>query len=329
MNLKSELWVDRFRPKKIEDVVLPEEYKSEFHKYIKNKDIPNLLLSGSPGSGKSTCAHIITSKEGVLNHPDDNLLFLNGSSKDSRGINFVNDVIEPFLRMPPAGGDKFRIVFIDEGDHLTDASFSSLRGIIEKYQIKYGRFILTCNYVNKIPDALRSRFTGDYIFKKIPVDFVESYAKSILDAEKVTYNPADLKYLINSLYPDVRKVVGCLQRFSVNNVLDINKDILLTNEKIVTSHVVEIINFIRNNEMGKINIPMTNILNVFQKDTIDFKQVYTSLFFEKSIPVSAKIIINKYSNENSASLVEEMHFMAMVYEIIQSLSAYARLAGKS
>jgi hypothetical protein len=128
--------------------------------------------------------------------------------------------------------------------------------------------------------------------------------------------------LVNSLYPDVRKIVGCLQRFSSDGLLNINRDSLLTNEKIIISHTIEIISFIRNNEITKINIPLNNILNIIQKDTIDFKQVYSTLFFEKNIPVSVKIIINKYSNENSSSLIQEMHFMAMIYEIIQALSMY-------
>jgi replication factor C small subunit len=326
--LKSELWVDKYRPRKISDVVLPDEYKIDFDRYIKDKDIPNLLLSGAPGSGKTTCAHIITSKEGVLQFPNDNLLFLNGSSKDSRGINFVNDIIEPFLRMPPAGTDKYRIVFIDEGDFLTDAAFSALRGVIEKYQTKYGRFLLTCNYVNKIPDALRSRFTGDYIFKKIPTEFVEKYTSEILDKENVKYDKTDLKYLIDSLYPDVRKIVGCLQRFSKDGNLSINKNSLLTNEKVVTSHAIEVISFMKMNEPSKVNNPITNILDVFSKDSIDLRQVYSSLFFDKNIPVYVKIIINKYANDNSKSMVEEMHFMAMLYEIILAISTYNQQSGK-
>ena len=130
MEIVNSLWVEKYRPKKIKDLVLPESYTTSFEIYIKNLEIPHLLLFGPPGSGKTCTAQIITSKEGIINNKNDNLLEINGSSKECRGIGYVEEVIEPFLKTPPAKPDKYKIVFIDEADFLTDASFSSMRNIM-------------------------------------------------------------------------------------------------------------------------------------------------------------------------------------------------------
>ena len=185
MDIVNALWVEKYRPKKLEDLVLPESYRLDFEKCIKNKNIGNIIFAGPPGSGKTTIARILASRRGVLNHPSDNLLEMNGSSKESRGINFVDQVIEPFLKIPPAGKDNFKIVFIDEADFLTDASFKSLRGIIEAYH-EQNRFVLTCNYLSKIPDPVQSRFQT-YMFKQMPIDFVVDYYKKMLDTENIKY----------------------------------------------------------------------------------------------------------------------------------------------
>ena len=229
MEIVNALWVEKYRPKKLEDLVLPESQKLDFEKCIHNRSIGNLIFAGPPGSGKTTIARILASKRGVLNHPSDNLLEMNGSSKESRGINFVDSVIEPFLKIPPAGRDTFKIVFIDEADFLTDASFKSLRGIIESAH-EQNRFIFTCNYLSKIPDPVQSRFQT-YIFKQMPIDFVVEYYKKILNAENIKYNEEDIRFVIDGVYPDVRKGVQILQQNSHSGTLKINKNLSLTNEK--------------------------------------------------------------------------------------------------
>ena len=152
------LWIEKYRPKTLEDLVLPERYKSDFEKVIEQGSISNLLFSGPPGGGKTTLALVLCSKNGVLFNRRDNLLMANGSSKKSRSIAFVDSVVEPFLKHPPAG-DKIKIVFMDEADNITSDAYDSWRGIIEKYHKAYARFIWTCNYVSKIPDPVQSRFT--------------------------------------------------------------------------------------------------------------------------------------------------------------------------
>jgi replication factor C small subunit len=318
------LWVEKYRPKKLEDLVLPESYRLDFEKCIKNKNIGNIIFAGPPGSGKTTIARILASRRGVLNHPSDNLLEMNGSSKESRGINFVDQVIEPFLKIPPAGKDNFKIVFIDEADFLTDASFKSLRGIIEAYH-EQNRFVLTCNYLSKIPDPVQSRFQT-YMFKQMPIDFVVDYYKKMLDTENIKYSEDDIKYIIDGVYPDVRKGVQILQQSSHSGTLKINRNISLTNEKSIIGSVIEIVNYIKNDEVPKINKSVNDILSIVSNEyDLDFRSIYSSLFYRNEVPVNVKIIVNKYTNTHGDCLIPSMHFMAMIFEVIKSLQEYKKL----
>lgn len=327
MKILDSLWVEKYRPKKLENVVLPEDYKFEFKKCIEKNEIGNLLFFGDPGGGKSCTARIFCSKYGVIFNRDDNVLEINGSAKETRNINFVNDVVEPFLKTPPAGRDKYKIVFIDEFDQVTDAAFNALRGIIEKYQVVGARFIATCNYISKIPDPIQSRFTL-YKFKQIPTEFVLKYCEDILNNENIQYDTEDIQFVINNLYPDIRKIVNLLQRSSLSNKLKIDRKTITTNEKIIMGNIIEIISFIQSGDNHKIGKLINSIISVLNSYDVDYRKLYYDLFKMKKIPVSAKLIINKYSNMHQSCLIPQMNFMGMIFEIVKILQEYKKASAK-
>lgn len=323
MEVVNSLWVEKYRPKKLDDLVLPEEYRSDFQKCIEEREVLNFTFHGPPGGGKTALARILASKNGILQNPGDNLLEINGSAKETRGINFVQDVIEPFLKIPPAGNDKHRIVFIDEADYMTDAAFSSLRSIIERYSSN-GRFIATCNYLSKFPEAIQSRFQI-YAFKQLPLEFVMDYCRKVLVSEKVEFSDRDLKFVVENLYPDIRKIVNGLQRSSMSGKLKVNQDVILTTEKVLISSIVEIANAISNNEDHRVNSLITTMIGQLSSQDLEFRSVYSTLFFTEGLPIPVKVIVNKYSNEHGDCLIPSMHFMSMVFEIVKALQSYRSL----
>ena len=319
MKIINSLWVEKFRPKKIDDIIFSEDQGIDFKRYIDQGEIPHLLLYCPPGSGKTTLAQIISSKNGILKNPDDNLLEINGSSKKTRGISYVDDVIVPFLLSSPLK-DKHKIVFIDEADYLTDYAFNSLRNSIEKFQ-KNNRFILTFNYVSKIPSPLISRLQS-YEFKRMSIEYINSYCENILESENITYKDKDLQYIISNLYPDIRRIINKLQRYSQSGKLIINKDVILTNENLIITSIIEIIKGISENKNPGIYIE--NILKLVNEKEVEYRSIYTQLFENISISPPIKIIVNDYANKHRDSLVPYMHFMSMVFSIIKSLKQYKK-----
>ena len=208
----KELWVEKYRPKTIDGYVFADEYqKSQIEGWIKEGSIPHLLFSGSAGVGKTTMAKILIEQLGVY---DTDVLMANGS-KEARKIEWVDKLIS-FCQTMPFGD--FKVVLIDEADYMNINSVQpALRNLMEDYSQSV-RFILTCNYPNKIMPAIHSRCQGFHIDKVDHTEFTARVA-TVLVTEGVEFDLETLDSYVKATYPDLRKCLNLVQLNSVDNKL--------------------------------------------------------------------------------------------------------------
>jgi len=211
---ENSLFVEKYRSKTLDEYVGNEQLKQIVAKYIANNDLQNLLLYGTPGTGKTTLAKLI------VNNFDCDYLYINAS--DERGIDTIRDKVQGFASS--ASFKPIKIVILDEADFLTIQAQASLRNIIETYS-RTTRFILTCNYLERIIDPLQSRCQ---VLKITPPSKKEvaRHISIILDTEYIEYNVEDLVSIVNKHYPDVRKILNTCQVNNVEGTLKIDKTVL-------------------------------------------------------------------------------------------------------
>lgn len=210
------LWVEKYRPKTVSDIVLPQSLKQTFQKIVASKELPNMLFTGTAGLGKTTVARAL------CNELDCDYILINGSEEGN--IDTLRTKIKQFASSVSLQGG-YKVVILDEADYLNPQSTQpALRGFIEEFS-KNCRFILTCNFKNRIIEPLHSR-CGVYEFntsKKSMIELCESFmdrCKTILDNEQVKYDAKPVAELIMKFAPDWRRVLNELQRYSVNGKID-------------------------------------------------------------------------------------------------------------
>jgi DNA polymerase III delta prime subunit len=211
--------------------------------------------------------------------------------------------------------------------HNTSEAYDSLKALMEKALRSYGRFIGTCNTPSRIPGPILSRF-DDYYFKQLPKEYVLSFFKTILENEKVKYKEDDIKFIINTFYPDIRKALNRLERCVDSNVLIMDKEKILTIEKKIIGLFFELIDAKLNSEKSKIDRLIEQLLVDIRNPEISYTDIYTNLFYDKRLDANVKIAINKYANKHNDCLEVSINFMAMVYESLSNIQMYQSMVGK-
>jgi len=213
------LWVERYRPKDLSTYVGNEQLKTKVQRFLDDGNVPHLLLYGRAGGGKTTLAKII------INSVECDYLYINAS--DERNIDLVRDKLKAFASS--IGFKPMKIVILDEADYLNvNSAQPALRNLMETFSA-HCRFILTCNYVEKIIEPIRSRCQA---YKIIPPSKKEVavHVRKILEVENIDHNLDDLALVVTAGYPDLRKIINDLQRQVIDDKLKIDKDGMLHNE---------------------------------------------------------------------------------------------------
>ena len=304
------LWVEKYRPKKIKDCILSEDIKDTFSQFLKQKEIPNLLLSGTQGTGKTTVARALCEELGA------DYIIINGSD-EGRQIDTLRNKIKNFAStVSLTESSAHKVVIVDEADYMNAESVQpALRNFIETFY-KNCRFIFTCNYKNKILPALHSRCTViDFTIKNgqkrsTAMSLMRRLSK-ILDDENVGYEKKILAELIQKYYPDFRRTINELQRYSVRGKID--SGILFSITEADIKKLVAILKEKRFNDMRK-----WVINNLDKEPSSLFSSVYDILYSaleSSSIPQSI-LIIAGYQYKSAFVADQEINMVACLTEIM-------------
>jgi replication factor C small subunit len=302
-NNENSLWVERYRPFGLDGYVGNEHIIEKVKIYIENNDVPHLLLYGGAGTGKTTLAKII------VNAIDCDYLYINAS--DERGIDTLREKIRGFAAS--VGFKTWKVVILDESDYLTRDAQAALRNLMETFS-KSTRFILTCNYPEKVIDPIQSRCQTFEIIPPTKKD-VAKRLNEILVTEGVQFEMQDLAVIVNSGYPDIRRVINAAQRQVINGRLVIDKQ-----SNIESTYAEKIVDILKSGVDTKSKF--TQIRQILADSKVrDYTKLYSTLYDRVDEYAGNKVgttIVNIAEAQYKDSLVvdKEINVMAMFVNIL-------------
>lgn len=260
-----ELWWQAHRPKDLSTYIFQnDDHQARFEQYIEDKSIPNLLLHGIRGSGKTTLAHILINSIVPEDYRNTNVLYLNGSTEGN--IDTMRNKIRNHISKIPFGHGSMNIVFIDEADGLSNAAQAALRSLMEEHD-STSRFIFTCNYINKLTHELRSRFT-EYKFTKLNKESLLEACVGILVAEGVELDDDStevLMSLVDMYSTDFRKLINALESSTIDGKL--TAGVLTDNALEINLELLELLNkgdWIRARELVAESLPEDEFIEIYR-----------------------------------------------------------------
>jgi len=305
MQNEHTLWVEKYRPSNLDTYIGNDQLKSKVKVYLESGDLPHLLLFGKAGTGKTTLAKLL------VNNIECDYLYINAS--DENNVDTVRSKVKNFAST--MGFKDYKIIILDECDYITPNAQAALRNLMETFS-KHCRFILTCNFVERIIDPIQSRCQT---FQVIPPNKndVAKHLHNILTQESVDYDREDLAILVNSGYPDIRRVINGAQRQSVDGKLVIDKQSIVENDyKLKLLEILE-----KQDKKSAFN--NTRKLMADAKVT-DFADLFRLLYDEvdsygKGHIAECILVIAKYELSDSQVVDKEINAMAMIIEILQTI----------
>jgi len=269
------LWVERYRPNKLEDYVGNEHLKSKVEGYLESGDVPHLLLYGKAGTGKTTLAKLI------VNSVECDYMIINAS--DENNADTVRNKVKNFASS--MGFKPFKIIIMDEFDYMTPNAQAILRNLMETFS-KHCRFILTCNYVEKVIDPIQSRCQSFQIVPPTKKDVAIQMSK-ILKSENIEFDVKDLVPIIDASYPDIRKVINTCQLNSNKGKLKIDVQNLLEND-----YKLKVIDILKSKD-DKRNKYMKLRQAIIDSKANDFSDLYTILYDK----------VDEYAGDNTSGVI--------------------------
>ena len=311
MSKTNTLWVEKYRPDVLENYIGNEHLKNQISKNIEESDLPHYLFHGQAGTGKTTLAKIL------VKNIDCDYLYINAS--DENNVDNIRTKVKGFAMTYSTAISNIKIVILDECDFMSVNAQAALRNLMESYSA-HCKFILTCNYKEKVIDPLQSR-CQDYELIPPNRSEVGKHCVKILESENVEYDVETIATIIDACYPDIRRVINYLQKQSINGKLNSNLEELQDSD-----YKLKLIDVLKDKSTDK-KVAFIEIRKLLMKNKVrDFTPLFSLLYDRLDKLTDANnskaeiiLILAKYQNMDVQAVDKEINIMAMFVEIIGSI----------
>jgi len=305
--LEHTLWVEKYRPMTLDTYIGNEHLKNKVSRYLESGDLPHLLFYGRAGTGKTTLAKLL------VNNIECDHLYINASDENS--VDTVRNKVRSFAST--IGFKDMKVIILDECDYITPNAQAALRNLMETFS-KHTRFILTCNYVERIVDPIQSRCQP---FQIVPPSRKEvaSHVYNILHEEEVDFQIDDVATLVNGGYPDIRRIINFAQRQVVDGKLSIEQDNLVAIDLNINVFCSQLVNVLKTQNKKDAFVTIRKMLA--DNKITDFADLFRLLYDEvddygKGHIAESILTIAKYQLSDAQVVDKEINSMAMLTELL-------------